>query len=171
MARSLLGHIVLSPHFAASIPSCFSIGRHVTGFALTIGCFLLLQLPSNASETTYTCINNADGTSTCVSNNPSRELICTASGAGVRTCIERQTGQQLNCVISSGGTVTCLDPNSNEKLECVGLGMGENACRSGNGKGKNAEIITEPSLFNSPQGKENTPIPSFPEVIELPSAF
>lgn len=124
-----------------------------------------------ASESTYTCINNSDGTATCVRNDSGRELTCTTSGVGVRTCVDRQSGQQLNCLVNNGGTISCTDPETKEKLECQGTGMGENACRSFNGRSKPAELITEPSLFNGPKDNDTQTLPGLPKVIELPSAF
>ena len=128
--------------------------------------------PASGRESIFTCINNNDGTSTCVSNNSDRALNCTTSGSGIRTCFDPRTNQRLNCVINTDSTVSCMDPDTNEKLDCVGLGMGENACKNGNNKPKPADIITDPGLFNQPPTKLNeTEIPSLPEVIELPSAF
>ena len=132
----------------------------------------LLSSPASGRESVFTCINNNDGTSTCVSNNSDRALNCTASGSGIRTCYDPRTNQRLNCVINSDSTVTCTDPDTNEKLDCMGLGSGENACRNGNGKFKPADIITDPGLFNKPPKDPNdTAVPSLPQVIELPSAF
>lgn len=150
-----------------------STNRSLMAGLAAIGIFLVLgEAPANSSETTYTCINNSDGTSTCVSNNSSQELNCTISGGGVRTCIDKYSNQRLNCIVSSDSTVSCRDADTNEKLECVGLGFGENACRTGNDKGRPGEVITDPSLFNLPQTNPNqNAIPSFPDVIELPSAF
>jgi hypothetical protein len=142
-----------------------------TGLLLALAPSLIGPQPARSSETTYTCINNSDGTSTCVTGPAGRELTCTTSGSGVRTCLDSSSGQQLNCVVSSGGTVSCLDPETNEKLDCQAVGMGENACRPGNGKPRSSEIITEPSIFQAPQGNEIESFPGFPKVIELPSAF
>jgi hypothetical protein len=65
-----------------------------------------------------------------------------------------------------------MDPDTSEKLDCVGLGMGENACKNGNDKSKSVDVIKDPGLFDKPPTDLNeTEIPPFPEVIELPSAF
>ena len=124
-----------------------------------------------ALESNYTCINNSDGTSTCVRTDTGQELTCTTSGVGVRTCVDRQSGQQLNCLVNNGGTISCTDPKTNEKLNCQATGMGDNSCRTDNGGSKPSEIITEPSLFNEPPIKDSQTFPGFPKVIELPSAF
>jgi hypothetical protein len=142
-------------------------GIVVIGIVLVIG-----EAPANSNETTYTCFNNAGGTSTCVSNVSSQELNCTVSGGGVRTCVDKFSNQRLNCLVNSDSTVSCRDADTNEKLDCVGLGFGENACRNGSHKGKPTEVITDPSLFDLPPTNPNkNVIPSYPEVIELPSAF
>lgn len=138
---------------------------------LAVGPWLIIPNAARSAETTYTCINNADGTSTCVTGPGSRELTCTTSGSGVRTCIDGSSGQHLNCVVNSGGTISCLDPESNEKLDCQALGSGENACQPVNGKPSSSEIITDPSMFQAPKAKEIDSSPVFPQVIELPSAF